>query len=281
MHSASQTDLPRWLPRASLDVLVAVEAVLGNAEWLLVGALARDHAFRDSDDLGRLRATMDVDLAVLVATWDEFAAAFEGLIRSGGFQRTGVRHRLRHANGQLLDVLPFGGVEVGSHIAWPPDGEPEMNMMGFGDAFRASSRVALPGDLRIRVATPPGVALLKIIAWHDNPAERERDLEDIAAFIRGYVTEILGWNAAFKAYADVMTADGFDLDEAGAEALGRDIAGILSPAVHGRFVGMVDGLDAAESRFAAGVQEYLHLDFERARRVCAKLLLGIREGRRE
>ena len=78
-----------------------------------------------------------------------------------------------------------------------------------------------------------------------------------------------------------MAAADFDLDEAGAQALGRDIAGILSPPSHGRVVAMVNGLAAAESGFAAGMQEYLHVDFGRARRICARLVLGIREGGRE
>ena len=270
--------MPEWLPAPCLDVLVAVDAVLARVDWFLVGALARDYAFRDSSDLGRLRATMDVDLAALVATWADFEAAIDVLLRKGGFERTRMPHRLRYPNGQRMDILPFGEIEREDHIAWPPAGEPEMNMLGFRDAFRTSETVALPTGLRIRIATPPAIALLKIIAWHDNPSNRERDLEDIAAFIRGYITEILGWDAALQAYDDVMAADDFDLDEAGAHALGREIAALLSPDVCRRFVDLVEGLDAPGSRFAAGMEEYLKSDFEHSRRVCGKLVLGVCEG---
>jgi len=95
MNSASSVDLPDWLPKLSYDVLASVAKVLGESSWLVVGALARDYAFRDSEDLHRLRATMDVDLAMLVGSWQEFDQVIERLCVSSGFSHTDTVHRLR------------------------------------------------------------------------------------------------------------------------------------------------------------------------------------------
>lgn len=275
MPSESKLKLPNWLPQLSYEVLVSAWQMLGDADWLLVGALARDYAFRDSADLRTLRATMDVDVAVLVTGWPEFNATVGKLCRSGGFVRTAMAHRLRHANGQLMDILPFGGVEVGHRIAWPPRGEPEMTVLGFRDVLAASTTVVLAEGINVKVAPPAAVGFMKLIAWHDNPSQRQRDLEDIATLIRGYVTELLGWDAAHEKYGDVMTANEFDLYEAGAYILGCEMAGLLSPDVRDETLRLVAAQHDLDRRFTGGMEEYLKISFDHAQRVCEQLMRGL------
>lgn len=208
MTVKSPTDLPDWLPASSCQVLAAVHDALDEQSWLVVGALARDHAFSGTVDLAHLRATMDVDLAVRVESWDEFRAAIDRL-QQLEFSQTPVAHRLQYANSQLVDVLPFGAVEENHHIAWPPDNEPTMNVLGFQDVFAAAETVDLPGGRRIRVASLAGVAVLKIVAWHDNPTGRRRDLEDLAAIING-VIDVLGWDLAHEEFPDILNCAVFD-----------------------------------------------------------------------
>ena len=119
------------------------------------------------------------------------------LPRSGLLEQTDAldAHSSRQcsaANGQLMDFLPFGGVEKDHHIAWPPNGEPEMNVMGLYDVLTASESVILPHGVKVRIATPASVAFLKLVACHDSPHRHQRDLEDIASLLRGYITEFLG-----------------------------------------------------------------------------------------
>lgn len=251
--------------------------MLVDIDWVVVGALARDYAFRDSDDLKTLRATNDVDLAVLMQSWEEFYTSVERLCASGKFQQTEMPHRLQHTNGQWMDFLPFGGVEKDHHIAWPPDGVPEMNVMGFMDVLTASPQVFLPNDIMVRIAPAPAVAFLKMLAWCDSPSTRERDIEDIAAFIQGYITEIVGWNQVFADYEVAMTRDDFDLEEAGAYVMGNEIAGILSSATYNQTLELVAGIAEPYGPFVNGIKQYLKTTSEHAQRVCEQLLKGLRE----
>ena len=60
-----------------------------------------------------------------------------------------------------------------------------MSLVGMDLAFKYAARHA-GGAL---VAPPPVVALLKMVAFADRPAERERDLVDIAHLLDAYVNE--------------------------------------------------------------------------------------------
>lgn len=113
-------------------------------------------------------------------------------------------------------------------------------------------------------------------SWHDNPSYRQRDLADIAALIRGYVTEILGWDATYAKYASVMAADDFDLDEAGAYILGAEITAVLSPDVHAQTIRLIAKLHDTDNRFAGGMAEHLKISFDHALRVCNQLMTGLR-----
>lgn len=260
----------RWLPQESYAALVALQAALIGQHWLLVGALARDYAFRGSDDLRRLRATMDVDIAVLVDRWADYEALRSRLTSGHGFLATPMPHRLKHGStGQLVDLLPFGGVESASEIAWPPEGSPVMNMLGYGDVYAAATTAEVD-ELCFKVATPAAVVALKVVSWHDRPSERGRDLIDIAAIVRGYVTEVLGWDRALSEHAEILDADDFDLDVAGAACLGNDIRGLLAPETHRRFVGL-SGFGDADGPFVAGLQEALHCRYEVAWRIVQAL----------
>lgn len=72
---------------------------------------------------------------------------------------------------------------------------------------------------------PPVVALLKMVSFGDRPAERERDLEDIAHLLDTYVeaTSERRWDEA---------ADCGEFDLAPAYLLGADIARLLMGDAH-------------------------------------------------
>ena len=174
-------------------------------------------------------------------------------------------------DGTLSAALTRGtrpGTPPGLSTGTGPQGlaapNPREEQGGHGPSPRASEARATEPARHLapsRAGSGPSRALLLLASARPgrvgtasrDPGTGERDLEDIAAFIRGYITEILGWDAALQAYDDVMAADDFDLDEAGAHALGREIAALLSPNVYRRFVDLVEGLDSPGSRFAAGM----------------------------
>jgi hypothetical protein len=60
---------------------------------------------------------------------------------------------------------------------------------GFEQVFAHAVEVHLPGGMTVRVAPPIITALLKIIAWVDNPYQRAKDLQDIRIVLCRYEQE--------------------------------------------------------------------------------------------
>jgi predicted nucleotidyltransferase len=131
-----------------------------------------------------------------------------------------------------FDLLPVGQEELAKkELVWP-DG----TVMGV-DGFELLFDSALPtvaGSARIHVAPVPVIALLKMVAWLDRPADRQRDLDDLSELM--------------KSYLDERVDDDFDrLVELGlgdighARALGEDIAKLARLDVCSRFISQLEG----------------------------------------
>ena len=62
----------------------------------------------------------------------------------------------RVTNGTEIDLIPFGGVEMPDRtIAWPPNGNPVMNLIGFSEVADSTVGVVFPGDVTVPVVTLP------------------------------------------------------------------------------------------------------------------------------
>ena len=93
------------------------------------------------------RATVDIDLGIEVAEWDEFSALKDGLIATGQFEPTQAAQRLLYRSTLPIDIVPFGPLEhANKEISWPPDHSVRMNVLGFEDAFRSAQIVRLRSD---------------------------------------------------------------------------------------------------------------------------------------
>jgi hypothetical protein len=77
----------RPLDSTLLHVLraVAEQAEHAGIDYMLVGATARDILMTHVFDVPAVRATYDVDFAVAVASWDQFAHLKSGLASTPGF----------------------------------------------------------------------------------------------------------------------------------------------------------------------------------------------------
>ena len=81
-----------------------------------------------------------------------------------------MQHRLGNSTGKPIDIVPFGAqVQNDSTIAWPPNGDVVMNVMGFQEACEHAKSVVIreTSYLACPVVTPEGFAILKLIAWQD------------------------------------------------------------------------------------------------------------------
>ncbi len=171
------------------------------------------------------RATADVDIGVRVSSWTEFNRLKEELVIGGKFRAQGKKCRMVHENGTPIDLLPFGlSSPTTGIVEWPPEDGEELNMNGFIEAFEYSIEVciSIKPALVVKVASPVGLVLLKLLAWNDRKPET-RDAIDLGYLVRDYL-DLGNVERLFNEHADLVYADEFDYQVAGARLLGRDLA---------------------------------------------------------
>lgn len=128
-----------------------------------------------------------------------------------------------------IDIVPFGFDEQSAEIAWPPNGDVVMTILGFHEALEHSIQVQIAKETRINVCFPAAMAALKLVACVErDPAIRSKDASDLLYLIRCYakipqVNELL--------FSDgYMERRGYDEHLAAAEKLGTDMLAIMSEA---------------------------------------------------
>ena len=134
------------------------------------------------------RATRDIDFGIRVNTWDEFAAMKSFLIRELEYaQYPRFPHRLRSCSGEIIDLVPFGGIEENHErrIRWPSAPEMEMNAFGFEEAYQQALYVSFADNLNIKVTSLAGLALMKLAAWRDR--RLIKDAVDFLMIVRFYL----------------------------------------------------------------------------------------------
>lgn len=158
-------------------------------EYLVVGASARDLVMHHCYGAEIKRATRDVDFAINVPNWNTFKTLTANLVNIG-YRETRQAHRLISPTDLPIDIVPFGDLESeDKNIDWPPNGDISMSVLGFAEACRVADQIIISKDpdVTIPVANPPGMALLKLIAWLDRPTElRAKDARDLTYLCESY-----------------------------------------------------------------------------------------------
>jgi predicted nucleotidyltransferase len=93
-----------------------------------------------------------------------------------------------------------------------------MNLTGFRHVFARALPLEVEAGLQIQIAPLPVIALLKMVAWLDRPAERERDLEDLAHMLDEFVEP---HDEAF--YSPEVTDQQINTEYVSAYLLGREL----------------------------------------------------------
>jgi len=206
----------------TLSILELIDRLLRDAKirYMLVGATARDLLLYHVFGHAVTRATYDLDFAILVKSWEQFAIVKRLFLNIPGctdkgrnaqrlyYQPTGASFET------IIDIIPFGELETAERtIAWPPDADVVMNVAAFSDVFENSLRVQARPDLIIPVASLPGLIVLKLFAWLDR--HEGRDVQDIRRLIETY-TDAGNVNRLYEEEADELERVGFDTILAGA-----------------------------------------------------------------
>lgn len=199
--------------------------------FFVIGATARDIVLDYGFGIQPSRATLDLDLGVRVADWEEFQALTEGLVASGEFTASPAAQRFFHKKSRFpVDIVPFGKISaIGGVISWPPEHAVEMNILGFDEAYTHAWVVRLSNHLEISFASPAGWALLKIISWNDRDCSaRMKDAQDLALILRNYA-EAGNEERLFGEESALFLDEEYEFEYAGARLLGRDLAKIAKP----------------------------------------------------
>ena len=214
--------------------IVALYAVVSEvAEQLLmpfvvVGASARDLVLHYGYGANMQRATEDIDFGIQVPDWAAFQTLKNKLLEKG-FKETRAAHRVVSPENVLIDIVPFGLVEdEQSNIAWPPEGNWVMNVLGFQEVCDNAELVKIQDSpiVEIPVATPEGMAILKIIAWADREANmRVKDAKDFLYLLTTY-EKIPDISDGLYESSALMEKYEWDLTLASAHQLGMDAKGI-------------------------------------------------------
>lgn len=228
----------RPIDHLSLAVIRAVTGVATDLglEIFMVGAMARSILLENVFGLPASRATKDLDFAFAIENWEQFDALKERLASAASFkpqdheaQRLLFKPEGRE-HGFVVDLIPFGGVETKTNmIAWPPDMSIIMNVAGFRDAQAAAVPVEVEDGLVISLASLPGIAVLKILAWLDRGLADHKDATDLLTLLRQYHEA----GNQDRVYADAIPAlekVDYDIELAGAWLLGKDAASMATPA---------------------------------------------------
>lgn len=208
-----------------LDVIVQVTDELA-IDYVVVGATARDilltHVFGIDTD----RATRDVDFAIAVESWVQFDQ-LKAQLASQPYLSASDRLicRLEYsgpAGRSPIDLVPFGGVASPSaHIAWPPDMDVVMNVAGYQDVLITAERVQVTPALTVRVASLPGLAILKLLAWLDRGSENPKDAHDLLILLRRYM-DAGNSDRLYDEALEMLESVGYDPERGGAYLLGLD-----------------------------------------------------------
>jgi predicted nucleotidyltransferase len=205
--------------------------------YFVAGATARDLILVNVHGLRPGRATRDIDFGIAVGSWDEFALLKDRLIATGGFAaHPRMAQRMifvEHAAGLSvpIDLIPFRGVESpDTKVAWPPSRDVVLNVAGFEEALASSVSIEIEEGLAVRVASVPGLMLLKLIAWMERGHQGNKDASDLYRLLTSYA-DAGNTDRLYDREMDLLESYGFDIELAGAELLGRDVAGICSAPV--------------------------------------------------
>jgi predicted nucleotidyltransferase len=238
-NESHQDSIPLSSPvdPAIVRVLRSLDPVARAADcaYFVAGATARDLILVNVHGLRPGRATHDIDFGIAVESWEQFARLKERLLATGEFasdQRALQRLTYTDPATEIyipLDLIPFGGItSADGTIEWPPSRDVLMNVAGFEEALASSVSVEIGKDLTVQVASLPGLTLLKLVAWSDRGRETNKDAADLYRLLNSYA-DAGNTDRLYDREMDLLEAVGFDLDLAGAELLGRDVASICSP----------------------------------------------------
>lgn len=170
------------LSKDHIRTLTELSECFSDMEYVLIGATAIKLQIPDF-----MRQTEDVDLLVWITS--EELPGLETIL-SGWTHNEREEHRWISPYDITTDIIPIcPDLMDENYLVWPKSGN-RMNMTGHRLACDHALQINITDSLEIPVAPVHVIAFLKIIAYMDNPNEREKDLDDIVFVLAKYLDEL-------------------------------------------------------------------------------------------
>ena len=199
-----------------------------ETDYYVIGATARDLVLHNVYGSQPDRKTFDLDIAIAITDWEQFDTIVELLPKEADFSKDESQlQRFIYKDFFKLDIVPFGGIanEQGI-IYWQSTGERRMSVVGFQQMAEFALTVQIDDGLPIKVASLPGVFILKLAAWKDRHLESNKDAYDMALLTKNYF-EIHTERIALEHF-DILEDDNFDEFIAGGKLMIRDVKEMLA-----------------------------------------------------
>ncbi|MGB4672307.1 MAG: nucleotidyl transferase AbiEii/AbiGii toxin family protein [Bacteroidaceae bacterium] len=198
-----------------------------DTDYYVIGATARDLVLHNVYNIQPSRKTSDLDIAIAITDWGQFDAIVELLPREVNFSKDKSQlQRFLYKDLFKIDIVPFGSIANESgFIYWQSAGERRMSVVGFRQMAEFALTVRIDDGLPIKVASLPGVFVLKLSAWKDRHLENNKDAYDMALLIGNYY-EIHIERIAYEHF-DILEDDDFDDFIAGGKLMIRDVKEML------------------------------------------------------
>lgn len=216
-----------------------------DVPFVLVGASAKLLVFDSRYDIRPPHTTEDWDIAVQV-DWQAFAKLKQALISGGEplFTETNQNEqRIKHNHGIAIDIIPFGGVEDANGVIIWPQSELQLSVKGFQEVYKNAELFELEEGLCVPVATPPGLALLKMFAYAER--HKDNDLRDFYSILDNY-DKAGNEMRLFEELGAFLASGKLAYEDAKAFLLGLDVQRIISVPTRNRLLQIFDQLQLAD-----------------------------------
>lgn len=207
------------------DLLKELNGFFGgiNVDYYVIGATARDIILSNLHDLVPDRKTDDLDIAIAISDWNQFQSIEENLPKIEGFAKSKEqKQRFIYKEIYVIDIVPFGGVaEDDGNIYWPPDETIAMSVWGFPEMADSTISIEIDKEFSIKIASLPGLFILKLVAWRDRHLFGSKDAYDMALLLTNYLN--INIERAVDEHYDLYEMEEFDPVIAGAKLMARDV----------------------------------------------------------
>ncbi len=254
-----QTREERPIDQDRFNILAEIDRILNSIRcpYMLVGATARDIILDNVYGKPVLRATRDVDIAVLIDSWEMFDVVRDTFLKTPNFSESVAQpYRIKYQGpteqyATPIDIIPFGGIATEAEFfRWrSPDTDLVMNVAAFAEAYASATSVLINSSLTLKVASIPGLVLLKFLAWIDR--RNPKDAQDLLRLIETY-GDTAGEDRLYSGEMELMESVDYDLELAGALLLAKDCLSLASQATINNLLSLLNDpaqLDAFRAQF--------------------------------